>query len=408
MPDTWSLVRGRISLLLLLVATVALLAAACDDDDDDDGEAVAITIGAVLPETGALGPLGIPIIEGAKLAVADVNAAGGNITYVQADSGTDPDVATEAANRLLAEGADVILGAAASGVTQAFIQTLFDSRIPQCSPSATSPSFSGQENAGFFFRTVPPDEAVSPIIAEEIVADGHSRVAIVARADDYGNALASLVAASLSELGAESTTVLYDTSATTFDSEVEAVSNYGPDAIVNIGFFFDGTGVIRGLIEAGFAADIQYGSDGLFLPSLPGDVDPSNAGILDGMKVFGASGGEDFNARLTPITQGNLIYGGQAYDCVTLLALAAEVAGGTDGDDFLEAINGLTTGGTVCTSYAECRDLIADGEDVDYEGVSGPLNLNNVGDPTVARYAVAQFQSGSLVNLKSIDVDLTQ
>ncbi len=392
-----------------LVIAGALVAAACGDDDDGGFDAVELKIGAVLPETGALGPLGVPIIEGVKLAAEDINAAGGNVVVSFADSGTNPDTATEAVNRLLGEGNEVIIGAAASGVTQAFIQTLHDQKIAQCSASATSPSFSTQDNADYFFRTVPPDEAVSPIIADEVVADGGTRVAIVARADDYGNALADLVAASLDDLGAEHETFLYDPAATTFDSEVTAVTNYAPDAIVNIGFFFDGTNIIRGLIEAGFSADIQYGADGLFLPSLPDEVDPNNSNVLDGMKVIGASGSKEFNDRLTGITNGNLIYGGQGYDCVVLLALAAQVAGGTDGDAMIEAVSDLTTGGEECSSYADCAAKIADGKDVDYVGgPAGPMNLDAVGDPTVATYAVAEWQDGALVPVSSQQIDLSE
>ena len=420
----------HLALVPLLALLAAFLVVACGDDSEEeaatptpapatqaaateapaeDFEAVPLKLGAVLPETGALGPLGVPMVEAVKLAVADINAAGGNITLTMADSGTNPDTATEAVNRLLGEGNEVIVGAAASGITQAFIQTLYDQKIPQCSPSATSPSFNDQENAGYFFRTVPPDEAVAPIIADEVVNDGGTRVAIVARADDYGNALAALVAGALAELGAESSTILYDPAATTFDSEVSAVSSYGPDAIVNIGFFFDGTSIIRGLIEAGFGADIQYGSDGLFLPSLWEAIDPADSSVLNGMKAIAASGGKEFNDRLTGITEGNLIYGGQAYDCVVLLALAAQVAGGTDGDAMMTAIDGLTEGGTECSSYAECAALIAAGEDVDYTGVSGPLELARGGDdpatgsrnPTVGTYAVARFEDGTLVTVRS-------
>ena len=63
--------RSPLLLLALLIAVVGL-AAACGDDD----EKTEITIGQVQPETGVLGPLGIPIIEGVKLAVSVINAAG--------------------------------------------------------------------------------------------------------------------------------------------------------------------------------------------------------------------------------------------------------------------------------------------------------------------------------------------
>ena len=409
--------------LTMVVALVAVFAiAACGDDDGGQAtpeppteaptqatdaaetaapaEAVELHIGVVLPSTGALGFLNPPMIESVKLAVADILEAGGPITVTYADSGTNPDTASESVNRLLGEGAHVIVGAAASGISQSFIQRLYDDKIPQCSPSNTSPSFSTQENAAYYFRTVPPDEAVAPIIADEVVADGGTRVAILARADDYGNALANLMVSAFNELGAESRIISFDPNASSFESEVAATRGYGPDAIVHISFE-EGTSIIRGLLEAGFGADIQYAADGLFFPTLWELIDPNDANVLDGMKLIGASGSREFNERLAPITGGNLIYGGQSYDCVVLLALAAQAAGSTDGDAIIAALGTLTDGGAECTSYADCAALLAEGEDIDYVGVSGPLNLDAVGDPTVGNYAVAQFQNGALVAVGS-------
>ena len=131
---------------------------------------VALHIGAVLPETGSLAFLGVPIIAAARLAVEDVNAQGGEVTFSLADSATNPATGLEGARRLLGEGAHVIDGAAASAVSQAFIQTLFDEQVPQCSPSNTSPVFTGQENAAYYFRTVPPDTAMAPLIADYVVS----------------------------------------------------------------------------------------------------------------------------------------------------------------------------------------------------------------------------------------------
>lgn len=402
--------------LVSVAALLALLVVACGGDEEEPtpeptsapateaaateapppDEAVELHIGVVLPETGALGFLNPPMIESVRLAVADILEAGGAIKVTYADTGTNPDVATESVNRLLGEGAHVIVGAAASGISQSFIQRLYDERIPQCSPSNTSPSFSTQENAGYYFRTVPPDEAVAPIIADEVVADGGTRVAILARADDYGNALANLMVHALNELGAESSIISFDPNASSFESEVAATRAYGPDAIVHISFE-EGTSIIRGLLEAGFGPEIQYAADGLFFPTLWELVDPNNPNVLDGMKLIGASGSREFNERLGTITGGNLIYGGQSYDCVVLLVLASEAAGSTDGDAIIEALATLTDGGAECRSYADCSALLAEGENIDYVGVSGPLNLDEVGDPTVGNYAIAQFQDGVLV-----------
>ena len=369
---------------------------------------ISLAIGFVGPETGPLAPLVGPAREAISLAVEDINAAGGDVTLTRADSATMPDIAIEAVNRLLAEGVDAIIGPASSGITQAVIQTLYDAKIPQCSPSAQSPAFSTQENAAYFFRTVPPVQAVAPIIANVVAGEGATRVALVGRADEYGIAITGIVAALLEEIGAESEIILYDPAAASFDAEVAAVADYSPDAIVNVGFFIDGGNIIRNLIEAGFGPEMQYGSDALFHPALWQLIDPSNPNVLDGMTIIGVAGNEEFNKRLTEITDGNVNFASQAYDCIVLLALAAQIAGSVDGDAILAAFGGITEGGTECRSYAECAALIADSQDIDYAGVSGPLNFNAAGDPTVGSYGIFRFENGNLGITQSIEVDLTQ
>ena len=214
-------IRYRFALLpaLALVAVVGLVAA-CDDDDDDGGDAVTLHLGTVLPETGGLSNLGRPMIAAVRLAEADIKAAGGDIQVTYADSATSPETAPEAVNRLLSEGVHAIVGAGASGVSQSFIQILFDEKIPQCSPSNTSPSFSTQENAAYYFRTVPPDIAIAPILADLVTGDGHTRISLIARADDWGQSLLHELEKELSAVGAEYDSVLYDPAAISFDAEV--------------------------------------------------------------------------------------------------------------------------------------------------------------------------------------------
>ena len=136
-------------------------------------------------------------------------------------------------------------------------------------------------------------------------------------------------------------------------------------------------------------------------------INPNDPTVLDGMQIVGVAGREEFNARLTAITDGNVNFAGQSYDCVVLIALAAQIAGGVDGDAIIAAIGWITQGGTECHSYAECAALIADGQDIDYVGVSGPLNLNAAGDPTVGSYGVFRFENGNLGITRTIEQDLT-
>lgn len=395
---------------LWAVVLVALIAAGCGNDDDGGDTAHPeneLVIGSVMPETGALAFLVSPMIEGIGLAMEDIAAADGNVRLLTGDTATDPDVAPEAVNRLLGEGAHVIVGAAASGVSQSFIQTLYDAQIPQCSPSNTSPSFSTQENAAFYFRTVPPDEAVSPILASIVATDGATNVAIPARADDWGNALSSLLVDSFAKLGVGAQIIAYDEDATSYDATVAAIESMGADAVVLV-TFAEGAQIIRGMLEVGIPPDAMYGSDGIYDRNLAETVDPSNPNVLDGFVAVTAGGGDEFSERLVELTGGDVAYGGQSYDCVVVLALASLAAGSTAGPAIIDQIQAVTRGGQKCFSYAECAGLIAEGADIDYDGVSGPLELDDVGDPTFGRYLIAEFIDGVLTVTGSQDVDLAE
>jgi ABC-type branched-subunit amino acid transport system substrate-binding protein len=84
-------------------------------------------------------------------------------------------------------------------------------------------------------------------------------------------------------------------------------------------------------------------------------------------------------------------YGAEAYDAVVVLALAAEAAK-TDGIDMAKKINGITRGGTKCTTYADCDALIKKGTtDIDYDGLSGPLEFSGNGEPTIGSYGVQTY-----------------
>ncbi|MGY1594617.1 ABC transporter substrate-binding protein [Geodermatophilus sp. SYSU D00708] len=217
-----------------------------------------LIIGTLLPETGNLAFLGPPEIAAAQLAVNDINAAGGvlgqQVQLIQRDSGdTTTDIATQSVDALLQAGANAIIGAASSGVSLTVIDTITGAGVLQFSPANTSDQFTTYNDNGLYFRTAPPDTLQAEALADLIIEDGNNTVGILALNDPYGTGLAenvknNLVAAGLAE--GDIQTIIYDPQAANFDSEVQQMVDFNPDAIAVIGFD-ESSRIIEGLNALG-------------------------------------------------------------------------------------------------------------------------------------------------------------
>ncbi|HQZ33002.1 MAG TPA: ABC transporter substrate-binding protein [Ilumatobacteraceae bacterium] len=99
--------------------------------------------------------------------------------------------------------------------------------------------------------------------------------------------------------------------------------------------------------------------------------------------------GDDFKARLLEVDPAlvDFNYAAESYDLTLIIALAVAQAN-DDGIAFASEIQGITRDGEKCTTFADCMAIITAGGDVDYDGYSGPITLNGVGDPMEASYGV--------------------
>ena len=81
-------------------------------------------------------------------------------------------------------------------------------------------------------------------------------------------------------------------------------------------------------------------------------------------------------------------YAAESYDAAILIALAAIAAGDDSGASIARRmLVAVSKEGTKCTTFKECAGLLEDGEDIDYDGVSGPVEFSDVGDPSQATSA---------------------
>jgi ABC-type branched-subunit amino acid transport system substrate-binding protein len=233
-----------------------------------EGDGV-LKIGTLLPETGSLAFLGPPEIAGVKVAIEEINAAGGvlgkPVESTFSDSGdTSTDIASQSVDRLLSENVDAIVGAASSSVTLSVIDKVVGAGVTMFSPANTSSTLSDYEDKGLYFRDAPPDIIQGKVLAEVIAEDGYSSVYILNLDDAYGNGLAENLTSSFEESGGEVIdAVAYDPQAQTFEAEVGDAKAADPDAIVVIGFE-ESSRIVAEMIRQGIGpADIPvYGTDG--------------------------------------------------------------------------------------------------------------------------------------------------
>lgn len=367
-----------------------------------------LKIGTLLPETGSLAFLGPPEFAAVDLAVKEINAAGGvlgnPVTHIRGDSGDDKtDTANQTVDRELAQGVQVIIGAAASGVTKLVIDKITGAGVVEFSPANTSDEFTCWPDRGLYFRTAPPDVLQAQALAALIAEDGAQRVSILARNDPYGSGLAKNTVKNLLDAGiprSQVQEIIYDPNATSYNTEIDRVRLFNPDAIVVIGFDESKKILTRmSEVKIGPGQKLVYGTDGNMGNALGLGLPP---GLLDGMK------GTTPLTRLSPNFVQRLKaedpklldtnYAGEAYDAVIIVALAAERAKSTKGVDIASEINGITKDGEKCITFRQCRDIIDSGGNPDYDGVTGTLDFTAAGERAVGSYGILRFNAQNRID----------
>ncbi len=398
----------------ITLAATALVLTACGSDGDSDSKSDApdegasssapattgdgvLKVGQLLPQTGDLAYLGPPEFAGVDLAVKEINDAGGvlgkPVETFKADSGDGtPDIAGASVDSLLQDNVDAIVGAAASGVSLSVIDKITGAGVLQISPANTAAAFDTYDDGGLYFRTAPSDRLQGQVLGNMAVEDGHSNVAVMARQDAYGEGLAEQVDQTLKEAGANvAAHILYAADAQNFTAEVNEIAAAKPDALVLIAFN-ETTKIIPQLISKGIGPqDIQ-------LYFVDGNMADYSAESFDLQGVKGtfpapAEVDESFNQRLLEIDPKlkDFTYGPQSYDATMLTALAAIAAGDDSAEAIASEMVNVSKDGEACTTFADCAKLLEDGQDINYEGVSGPCDMNDTGSPNAATIGIQEY-----------------
>jgi ABC-type branched-subunit amino acid transport system substrate-binding protein len=421
--------------LLIGLLVPALGVAACGDDDDEAAEgpagettALELGIGDLVPLTGDLSDFGPPGRKAADLAVEQIRAAADNagvdhtVEITHEDTQTQPQAAVSAARKAVADGATCLTGAWASADTIPVARSVaIREEVLQISPASTSDEITGLEDDGLVNRTTPPDSFQGPALADAIeqdlgTADGMT-VNIGARNDAYGTGLADTFAEAWRDKGGEiGQRVIYDPEQPSYNSEASQLVRGNPDAWVIIDFPETFSKVGPALVRTGqWDPAKSWVTDGLKSGSLPEDVGRQATQGLRGT----APGVPDENDAATAFEElytdapgpARQTFDAQNFDAVVLCYLSAVAAGSTEGPEMAAQIQAVS--GPPGTKYTweqlpQAIDDLQNGADIDYQGASGPIDLDEDGNPTAGVYDIFRYEGGEVENIDEVPLAATR
>ena len=409
----------RLNLAALASAVACLILAlglvACGDDEEEGsgggggGKVGPVVIGASLPITGDLADYAPPGQKAAELAIAEIKKAGGDVTLEIADNQTNPEGAVQAARELVAKDVNCIAGAWASTDTIPTARSVtIEEEIPLISPSSTSADITNIEDDGFVARTVPADNLQGPALANLIEqsiggAEGKT-VNIGARDDAYGSGFVEFFTAAWEEKGGEiGESVLYDPDQPSYNSEAQQITSGNPDAFVIVDFPETFIKVGPALERTGnWDPAKTFITDGLASDDLA--AEPFMEGIrgtAPGTPEEGATSvafGQMYE-QSPPQDVARQTFDAQNFDAVMLCYLAAVAAGSTDGQAMVDALADVSGPGGKKFAWNQLPQAIKAleaGEDIDYIGAAGEIDLDENGDPTVGVYDQYEIKNGAI------------
>jgi len=201
-----------------------------------DSQARDYVVGVIAGLSGAGKSYGAGIVQGAEMALREINAAGGvnghKLVLKVHDDKSDPARSAIAMRRLLATAPDVIVGGWGSSQVLAHMDLVEQSAIPYLIVGATSPAILNPRNR-WIFRVIPGDDVMADQLAQRALgAWGLKRIAVISDSNAYGVGSRDLFVTALRKRGAVPVTVQsYHFSATDFTPQLLRIRSTAPDAL---------------------------------------------------------------------------------------------------------------------------------------------------------------------------------
>jgi len=350
-----------------------------------------VKIGHVAPLSGPIAHLGKDNEYGARLAIEELNAKGITIggkkvkfELLAEDDAADPKQGTAAAQKLVDQKVNGVVGHLNSGTSIPASKIYSDAGVPQISPSSTNPKLTRQ---GYktTFRVVADDVHLGGTLGRYAVQKLSAKnIAVIDDRTAYGQGVAdefekAAKAAGATIVGREFTT----DKATDFTAILTTIKGKKPDVI-----FFGGMDAVAGpMIKQAKALGLNtkfMGGDGICtgeLVKLSGDTIADNqVYCAEAGGVEGAQGKvlADFNVKFKKRFNTDVqIYAPYVYDAVNVMVDAMVKANSSDPAKYLPVL-AKTSG---------------------YKGVTGAIGFDEKGDIKNGALTLHSFKAGKKISI---------
>src|SRR6516164_5273528 len=368
-----------------------MLLAACASSSSGSGTSSTasgpITYGVLSCFTGRLASLGQAMLQGSKVAQAEINAAGGvlgrKVALVTGDTSCDVADGVTATNQMLTKNVSGVIGPETQEING--VEPILDSRhiVDEFQGGDTARD---HQTDPFFFRDSPSDSQLGVAMALWGHQQGYTKAVMLFYSDPAAQTFLKPVSETFTKLGGTILkTIIVTPDQTTYVSQVREAIAAHPQVIFTQEDPPTAAVLFREFKQLGggsipwVGTDVTSGSD--YLKAIGYPTAHATLTSVYGTSVTGTAS-SDFLSLFNQIfpsqkAAGPLANANYAYDAVISLALADDYAKTTDGTTVAHDMTKVTNPpGTACYTYASCLALIKAGTKINYEGASGDLDYN--------------------------------
>jgi branched-chain amino acid transport system substrate-binding protein len=320
-----------------------------------------IKIGVSGPFTGGSSSMGVSMRDGVKLAVDEINKAGGvigrQLQIVERDDEAKNERGVQIAQELInKEKVAVTVGFINTGVALASQRFYQEAKIPVMNNVATGSLITHQfddQPENYIFRNAAHDSIQAPMIVEEaITRRGFKKVAILSDSTNYGQLGRADLEKALEQKGVKAVAVeKFNIKDVDMTAQLLKAKEAGAEAILTYGIGPELAQIANGMTKLGWKVPM-IGSWTLSMANYIDNAGPGGEGarmpqtfiqepttpkrqsfIINYLKTFNPK-----NARIdSPVSAA------QGYDSIYLLAAAIKQANSTDGPKIKAALEDLKT-----------------------------------------------------------------